>query len=161
MDVKTRLLNAMFERELYPKKQTFNLLVHVIEKGYPESDVMEEIINKTNQQLLGHFDFHEILEGYHYKPADNPVIAKEDFCEQKIDLRRHYVMNGSQKAFLKVVSKYMRVPTEYLTPKGTITVDYDTDALKTFSCNDDIFYDHLRDFNMIIQRSVFIDHFIF
>lgn len=168
-----RILNWMFERELYPTSRVLQFAITHL----PEELISAAVENKTPQQLMSIYDFHEGIT-YDLKkefprvpgvtehitfPEGGTLSSTTRFTDH---LQMHLVLNSFEKQYWKTILNFVMNPTIYLTPQGPVVVTFDKDRyeyleFENIGYNDklEIFQDYISDNMTCYERMLFVQYF--
>jgi hypothetical protein len=146
MDIKDRLLNEMFKRQLYPTKDLIDRITLSIKKGdINEKDLIHELGDHSPDTLLTVRELSDFL-GLNYDDlVDEPNIHINNGDISTNKMNAYTILNDSQKKCMADLFKYAHIRTEYLKPGGSFTINFDLGKAKNYIgyLPDNYFYDYL------------------
>lgn len=171
------LTNYLNEHNLFVSTRSFELIL----QKWP-TEPMEEVFEMDtynsfiSAQLLGDwksddFEIFNTSDGFDINTIPPIPPAKHDFKHYRKHIgdnngfyyKDYAYLDSEEKAFLRSVIKAVQRPTQYLTTKGLITVNYDTDLFHFIRRNRrglmDIFYELFQDFFANIENTIYLLHF--
>ena len=127
-----KILSALFEKQIYPS----NRFLPVVTRNLQEADILREIKSLTAQQIIGPIILDQLDELKEiYPEVARPFEIPDGKYNNKEPNKytSHQVINSDQKLLYSRVVKEFSTPTTYLTPKGSITIDFDVDRKNIIS----------------------------
>lgn len=162
---RNEILKRLFEKKLYISKATFNYIID----NLTDDKIYEAIDIHNEEQILNIYRF-IADDDFESNPLSFPNIGLLDILnrvrrEKKLDILMHQTLTQPEKQYLNAVIANAEVRTEYLTPNGEITINYDSDRAHYYIEyyenieRNDFFIDYTYDFLHVYEKYIFIKYF--